>query len=91
MGVQSVEHEGVDEASVGSVQGIDQTSPGGQFAFMADVLGVAIAEGLFIEHRLDPQHDIDDRPEKHGHDIAVVILIHFFEFTPAALHFDLAD
>jgi hypothetical protein len=62
IGVESVEHEGVEEASVGVVQGVDQTSPGGQFAFMTDVLGVDIAEGLFLEHRLDTQHDIEDRP-----------------------------
>jgi hypothetical protein len=32
IGVESVEHEGVDEPSVGMVQGIDQTPCGRQFA-----------------------------------------------------------
>ena len=91
IGIESVEHEGVNEPSVGSVQGIDQPPGGGQFAFMADVFAVDIAARFLIEHRFDPQHDIDDRPEQHGHDIAVVILIHFFEVTRVALHFDLAD
>jgi hypothetical protein len=54
------------------------------------MLAVDIAASFLIEHRFDPHHDIDDRPEKHGHHIAVVILVHFFELTAAALHFDLA-
>src|SRR5207248_8505216 len=36
-------------------------SPGGQFAFMARMLGVDIAESFLVEHWFDPQH----RSEEH--------------------------
>jgi hypothetical protein len=88
IGVESVEHEGVDESSIGIVQGLEETPRGSQFAFMADMFGVAITTSFLVEHRFDPQHHIEDRPEQHGHHIVVVILFHFFELSGAALHFD---
>jgi hypothetical protein len=53
------------------------------------MLAVDIATCLLVEHGFDSQNDIEDRAEKHGHDVTVVILIHFFDLA-AALHFDLA-
>src|SRR2546429_6776254 len=58
---------------------------------MADVLGVVIAKSFLVAHRFDPQHHIDDRAEQQGHDITVVILLHFFGFTVGTLRFDLAN
>src|SRR5437016_11383474 len=39
IGIEGIADDGVDEPSVGLVQGIDQTPPGGQFAFMASCSG----------------------------------------------------
>src|SRR5260370_41474787 len=68
---------------------IEQTARGGQFALVADMRAVDIAACLLVEHSFDAQNDIEDRAEKHGHDVTVVILLHFFDLA-AALHFDLA-
>ena len=57
---------------------------------MARVLAVVVAAGLFIEHRLDGQNDVNHRAEQHGHHITVVVLIHLFDITPGAFDFDLA-
>jgi hypothetical protein len=90
VGVEGIADEGVDEPSVSGVQGIDEPPSGGQFAFMADMLGIDIAARFFVEHRLDPQHNIEDRPEQQGHHIPVIILFHLFALTVATLPFDLA-
>src|SRR5438874_11115654 len=58
---------------------------------MADVLGVLIAESFLVAHRFDPQTHLADRPEQQGHDITVVILLHFFVLTVGTLRFDLAN
>src|SRR5205807_9033369 len=55
IGIEGIADDGVDEPSVGLVQGIDQTPPGGQFASMALMLGVDIAESFLVEHWFDPQ------------------------------------
>jgi len=90
IGVESVEHQGVNEPSIGIVQGIDEPPRGSQFAFMTDMFRVAIAASFLVAHRFDPQHHIEDRPQQQGHHIVVVILFHFFELSRASLHFDLA-
>src|SRR5437762_13070626 len=61
IGIEGIADDGVDEPSVGLVQGIDQTPPGGQFAFMALMLGVDIAESFLVEHWFDPQHRSEER------------------------------
>ena len=71
------------------VQRIDQTPCGGQFALVSGMLAVDIAAGLLVAHRFDTQNDIEDRAEKHRHDVTVVILLYFCDLA-AALHFDLA-
>ena len=53
------------------------------------MLTVDIAACLLVKHGFDTQNDIEDRSEKHGHGVTVVILFHFFDLA-AALHFDLA-
>ena len=53
--------------AIGIVQGIDETPRSGQFAFMTDMFRIDIAASFLIEHRFDPQHDIEDRPEQQGH------------------------
>ena len=57
---------------------------------MTAMFGVAIAASFLVEHRFDPQHHIEDRPEQQGHHIVVVVLFHFLELSRASLHFDLA-
>ena len=69
---------------------MDETPRSSQFAFVTDMFRVAIAASFLVEHRFDPQHNIEDWPEQQRHHIVVVILFYFLELSCASLHFDLA-
>src|SRR5712691_3136028 len=90
VGVESVHHNGIDETSIGLVQRIQETPRGREFTLVASVLAAGIAVSLLMEYRLDGQDNVEHRPEKHGDDIAVIVLLHLFDLTPGALDFEVA-
>jgi hypothetical protein len=76
IGIEGVGDDGVEETSVGLVQAIQETVGGSEFAFVALVAGVGIAERLLVEYRLDGQYHIQLGTEQQGDDIAVVVQFH---------------
>src|SRR2546427_1604240 len=60
VGVEGIADEGIDEPAVDLVQRIDQTLCRGQFPFMADMLGINIAQSFLVAYRLE-----EARSEEH--------------------------
>jgi hypothetical protein len=56
------------------MQAIKKAIGGCEFSFVSLVVGLAIAQRFFAEHRLGGEDDIKIGPEQHGHHVTAVIL-----------------
>lgn len=62
IGIEGIDDDGIEEAAVGLVEGIQETVGGREFAFVAGVLAHRIGARLLIEYRFNGQNHIHHRP-----------------------------